>query len=198
VLKVDSEHPSPATLADAAGVLQRGGLVAFPTETFYGLGAAALDRTAVRRVFALKGRSHASPLLILADSVDMVARVAEIPDRARPLMARHWPGALTLVLRARPAVPEEVTGATGTVGVRLSSHVVARALVRALGSPITATSANPTGMPPPTRASQVVDLLRDGIDLVLDAGPTHGGLPSTVLDVTVDPPRVIRSGAVSV
>jgi L-threonylcarbamoyladenylate synthase len=198
VLKVDSEHPSPATLADAAGVLQRGGLVAFPTETFYGLGAAALDRTAVRRVFALKGRSHASPLLILADSVDMVARVAEIPDRARPLMARHWPGPLTLVFRARRIVPDEVTGTTGTVGVRVSSHAVARALVGALGAPITATSANPTGMTPPTRALEVVERLRDGVDLVLDGGDTQGGLPSTVLDVTVDPPRVIRPGAIAV
>jgi L-threonylcarbamoyladenylate synthase len=197
-LVVDARAPA-AALADAAAVLRGGGLVAFPTETFYGLGAAALEPAAVRRVVEVKGRPDGKPLLVLVDSLAMVETVAsEIPARARELMARHWPGALTLVLRARAEVPEEVTAASGTVGVRLSPHPVARGLVRALGAPITAPSANLSGQPPPTAAAQVLAYFRDRIDLVLDAGDTAGGEPSTVLDVTVDPPRLIRAGAVRV
>src|SRR3989442_8646515 len=121
-----------------------------------------------------------------------------VSARARALMARHWPGALTLVLRARPGVPEEVTAGTGTVGVRLSPHPVARGLVSALGAPVTAPSANPSGLEPPTTASAVLAYFRDAIDLVLDGGPTAGGEPSTILDTTVEPPRVLRQGAVKV
>jgi L-threonylcarbamoyladenylate synthase len=173
--------------------------VAFPTETFYGLGAAALHPAAVRRVIDVKGRPDDKPLLVLVDSVAMVERIAvEVPARARELMARHWPGALTLVLRARADVPREVTAGSGTVGVRLSAHPVARALVRALGEPVTAPSANPSGAPPPTTAAQVVAYFGDRLALVLDAGPTPGGTPSTVLDVTRDPPRLVRAGAVEV
>jgi len=159
--------------------------VAFPTETFYGLGAAALRPAAARRVVALKGRADDKPLLVLVDSVAMVARVAlDVPARARELMARHWPGALTLVLRARPEVPREVTAGSGTVGVRLSAHPVARALVSALGGPVTAPSANPEGAPPPTTAAEVVAYF--------------GARLALVLDVTVEPPRLVRAGAVEV
>jgi L-threonylcarbamoyladenylate synthase len=186
-------------MRQAAQVLRNGGLLAFPTETFYGLGAAGLDAVAVRRVFAVKGRPASMPLLLLVDSRAMAASVAtEIPPRASELMARHWPGALTLVLGAAPGVPAEVTAGTGTVGVRVPAHAVARALVRALGEPVTAPSANPTGAPPPVTAGEVLAQLGGAIDLILDAGATPGGTPSTVLDVTVDPPRVIRQGAVVV
>jgi L-threonylcarbamoyladenylate synthase len=171
--------------------------VAFPTETFYGLGAAALQPAAVRRIFHLKGRPEDKPLLVLVDSVAMAEAVAaDIPPAARALMARHWPGALTLVLRARPHVPVEVTAGSGAVGVRLSGHPVARALVSALGAPVTAPSANPSGLPPPVSAAAVLAHFQGRIELVLDGGPTPGGEPSTVLDVTVDPPRVLRAGAV--
>ena len=178
-------------------MLRRGGLVAFPTETFYGLGAAALDAGAVRRVFEIKGRPEGKPVLVLVDSIPMVEAVAlEISPRARALMAAYWPGALTLVLRARPEVPVEVTAATATVGVRLSAHPTARALVTALGLPVTAPSANPSGGTPPTTAAEVLAHFRDRLDLLLDGGVTAGGQPSTVLDVTVEPPRVLRAGAV--
>ncbi|MCL6639750.1 MAG: threonylcarbamoyl-AMP synthase [Candidatus Rokubacteria bacterium] len=198
-LFVDPHRPDPTVLARAAEALSGGALVAFPTETFYGLGAAALDAGAVRRVFEVKGRPESRPLLVLVDSEAMVDTVAaEIPARARALMARHWPGPLTLVLRARPTVPAEVHAGTGTIGVRLSPHPVATGLVRALGAPITAPSANITGQPPPTEAGTVVRDFDGKIALVLDAGPTPGGPPSTVLDVTVDPPRLIRAGAVAV
>jgi L-threonylcarbamoyladenylate synthase len=186
-------------LTAAAAVLRSGGLVAFPTETFYGLAAAALQPAAVRRVFAVKGRPDDKPLLVLVDSLAMAESLAEeIPPPARTLMARHWPGALTLVLRARPHVPVEVTAGSGTVGIRFSAHPVARGLVRALGAPVTAPSANPSGLPPPTAAGAVLVHFRGRIDLVLDGGETAGGPPSTVLDATVDPPSVLRAGAVRV
>ena len=199
VVRVDPVAPDERVLVEAARVLGRGGLVAFPTETYYGLGAAALDRRAVRRVFEVKGRPASMPLLVLVDSEAMVARVApEVPARARELITRHWPGALTLVLRAAAGLPAELTAGTGTVGVRLPAHATARALVRALGAPVTAPSANPTGAEPPTTAGAVLAHFGDALDLVLDGGPTPGGEPSTVVDVTVDPPRVIRQGAVVV
>jgi L-threonylcarbamoyladenylate synthase len=196
IVAVESSAPETAARA-AATVLREGGLVAFPTETFYGLGADALAPAAVRRILDVKGRPEGKPLLVLVDSLAMVDSLAlEVPARARALIAAHWPGPLTLVLRARPHVPAEVTAGSGTVGVRLSAHPVARALVRALGRPITAPSANPSDAAPPTRADQVLDYFRGRIELVLDGGPTTGGEPSTVLDVTREPPRVIRAGAV--
>ena len=186
-------------MRQAAQVLRAGGLVAFPTETFYGLGANGLDAAAARRVFAAKGRPASMPLLLLVDSRAMAAVVATaIPAHAAELMDRHWPGALSLVLPASPSVPGEVTAGTGTVGVRVSAHPVARALVRALGEPVTAPSANPTGGSPPVTAEQVLAHFEGVIELVLDAGPTPGGAPSTVLDVTVNPPRLLRQGAVLV
>lgn len=198
-LVVDPVTPSPAAVARAAAALRDGGLVAFPTETFYGLGAAALDPAAVARIFALKARPESKPVLVLVDSATMVQTVAaDVPAQARALMARHWPGALTLVLRAAPGVPVGLTAGTGTIGVRLSAHPVARALVQALGQPVTAPSANPAGLAAPSTADAVVAYFPEGLALVLDGGPTAGGPPSTVLDVTVDPPRVLRAGAVPV
>ena len=199
VVAVDPERPAAGAIAEAAAVLRGGDLVAFPTETFYGLGAAALDAVAVRRIFAVKGRPESKPLLVLVDSIAMAERLAAgVPPRARALMARHWPGALTLVLPARLEIPVEITAGSGTIGVRLSAHPVARALVTALGGPITAPSANLSDRAAPTTAADVVAALDDRLALVVDGGPTPGGLPSTVLDVTVDPPRVIRAGAVQV
>ena len=198
VIRVDPAAPDGAALGEAAAVLKHGGVVAFPTETFYGLGAAALDRRAVRRIFELKGRPETKPLLVLVDSIAMAGTVAEVGDRARALAARHWPGALTLVLRARPHVPEEVTAGTGTIGLRVSPHRVAQGLVRALGGPVTASSANPSGLEPPTTAAGVLARFEGAVEMVLDGGPTPGGAPSTVLDLTVEPPRVLRQGVIRV
>ncbi len=150
-------------------------------------------------MFQVKGRPASQPLLVLVDSVAMVDRLAaEVPPAARALMARHWPGPLTLVLRASAAVPKAITGGGDTIGVRLSPHPVATGLVRALGAPVTAPSANPTGQAPPSTAAAVQAYFATGIALILDGGPTPGGPPSTVLDVTTEPPRVIRAGAVAV
>lgn len=197
-LAVDPVRPDPRVLTQAAGVLRDGRLVAFPTETFYGLGADALDAGAVARVFQAKGRPADKPLLVLVDSVAMAEALAlEVPACARRLMGRYWPGPLTLVLRARPEVPPALTAGTGTIGVRLSSHPVARALVAAAGRPVTAPSANPHGAPSPRTADEVVAGLGEGVDLVIDGGTTPGGPPSTLLDVTRTPPVVLRAGAVA-
>lgn len=196
LLRVDPLHPQESIVKEAAGVLLKGGLVAFPTETFYGLGANALDPAAVRRIFEVKGRSESKPLLVLVDSVRMAeSLVKEIPAAALALVARYWPGPLTLVFRAASRLPEELTAGTGTIGIRMSGHPVAFELVRAAGVPITAPSANLSGEEPPVTAVDVDRTLRDKIDLILDGGPTTGGLPSTILDVTVTPAKVIRQGA---
>jgi len=153
LLQVDPRDPPLAVLKEAAGVLLKGGLVAFPTETFYGLGANALDAAAVKRIFEVKGRPESKPLVVLVDSVRMAeSLVKEIPPAALALMARYWPGPLTLIFRSASCLPEELTAATGTIGIRISGHPVAFELVRAAGVPITAPSANPSGEEPPIRA----------------------------------------------
>ena len=196
-LVVDASRPDPADLEAAVRVLRAGGLVAFPTETFYGLGALALDEAAVARVFQAKGRPGDKPLLVLVDSLAMVERLAqEVPDRSRRLMARYWPGPLTLVLPARADLPRALTAGTGTIGVRLSGHPVARALVQAAGAPVTAPSANPHGGASPRTADEVLTALGTRVDLVVDGGLTPGGLASTVLDLTGATAVLLRSGAV--
>ena len=196
VSAVEAERPDAATLERAAAVLRDGGIVAFPTETFYGLGAAATDPAAVARIFVLKTRTPSKPLLVLVDSIAMVQTVArDVTPRARDLMARHWPGALTLVLRAHADLPSTLTAGTGTIGVRWSSHPVAEGLVHAFGQPVTAPSANVEGAPPPTTAADVLRAFDGLVELVLDGGPTAGGLASTLVDVTGEP-RILRQGAV--
>jgi L-threonylcarbamoyladenylate synthase len=199
VVAVDSVQPDQSVMRAAGALVGAGRLVAFPTESFYGLGADALDPAAIARVFALKGRPDDKPLLVLVDGMDMVIELAaEIPAGARALMARHWPGALTLVLRASARVPAGLTGGTGTVGVRLPGHAVARALVGAAARPITAPSANPSAAAPPRTAAQVRGYFDARVELILDGGTTAGGAGSTVADCTVWPPRILRQGPVIV
>lgn len=197
VVPVDPERPDREVMRAAGAVVAAGGLVAFPTESFYGLGADALDAGAVARVFAVKGRPEDKPVLVLVDGVEMAAGLAAaVPDGARALMARHWPGPLTLVLRAAAGVPAALTGGTGTIGVRMPGHAVARALVAAAARPVTAPSANPSGALPPVTAAAVRDYFDGQVELILDGGPTAGGAGSTVADCTVWPPRVLRQGPV--
>jgi L-threonylcarbamoyladenylate synthase len=198
VVAVDDVAPTRVALRAAVNTLRAGGIVALPTETFYGLAVPALDAGAVKQVFELKGRPDTKPLLALVDSVAMAESVARVTPAARDLMLRYWPGALTLVLRAQAHVPSVVTAGTGTLGVRLSSQPIARGLVELLGEPVTAPSANPDGLAPPTTAAGVLAYFPCGIDLILDGGATPGGAPSTLLDLTVDPPRILRQGAVVV
>lgn len=197
VLQVDPRWPEPAALEEAASVLRSGGVVAFPTESFYGLGADALDPQAVERIFRIKGRPESKPLLVLVDGIERVeALCVEISAGARELMARHWPGPLTLVLRAAPAVPALVTAGTGTLGVRVPGHPVALGLVRAAALPVTAPSANESGGEPPTTPGAVRASFEGRVDMLLDGGPTAGGPGSTVADCTVWPPRLLRQGPV--
>ncbi len=199
VLVVDSVDPDPGALAEAAAVLQRGGLVAFPTETVYGLGVHAGNAAAVRRLFAAKGRPATNPVIVhVAHAADVPGVVAAWPETAA-LLARHfWPGPLTLVLPRGPEVPAEVSAGGPTVAVRVPRHPLAHALLRAAALPVAAPSANPSTHLSATTAAHVLKGLDGRIDLVLDGGPAGGGIESTVVDVTVTPPRLLRPGLIAV
>ncbi|HOT90420.1 MAG TPA: L-threonylcarbamoyladenylate synthase [Anaerolineae bacterium] len=198
VLPVDPAAPAPTVIEAAASVLRRGGLVAFPTETVYGLGANALDAEAVQRIFVAKGRPAADPLIVhLADCDGLPWVVAETPPVAYTLAAHFWPGPLTLVLPRHPQVPSVVTAGGPTVAVRVPAHPVALALIRAAGFPIAAPSANRFGHLSPTRADHVLDDLEGRVDVVLDGGPTPVGVESTVLSLVTPVPTILRPGGIS-
>lgn len=199
VVRVDPTRPDQEDIACAAECLRRGGLVAFPTETVYGLGVHALDGTAVRRLFEAKRRPASDPLIVHVSDFDLVTSlVAALPDEAEVLASQFWPGPLTLVMRRASSVPLEITAGLDTVAVRVPAHPVARALLLAASLPVAAPSANLFSRPSPTLAAHVLDDLDGRIDMVVDAGPTPVGVESTVLDLTVAPPAVLRAGAVSV
>lgn len=180
----------------ARALLQRGGLVAFPTETFYGLGVNPFDEQAVDRLLRVKGREDHKPILVLIGSVAQLSSlVQDVPPVATILIEAFWPGPLTILLPALPSLPHNLTAGTGTVGIRLSSCDPLTALLRLVG-PVTGTSANRAGQPPACTAQLVEQELGREIDLILDGGPTAGGPPSTVLDVR-RPVRIIREGAVT-
>jgi L-threonylcarbamoyladenylate synthase len=198
VLAVDPSRPDGRPLDEAAALIRAGRLVAFPTETVYGLGANALDRDAVRRIFEAKGRPPDDPLIVHVGSVEQVAAVsAGRTERLAELAARFWPGPLTLVVPRGPAVPLEVTAGRETVAVRVPRHPVALGLIERAGRPIAAPSANLFARPSPTLAAHVLADLGERIDLLLDGGPTLVGVESTVLDLTGRRPRVLRPGGVT-
>lgn len=181
----------------ASGVLARGGLVVFPTGCIYGLGADAFNRAALRRVFAVKGRSESNPLLVLIPAPEFVGRLAaEVPPAAALLMERFWPGRITLVLKAAADIPPELTAGTGKIGIRLPRHPVAAGLVRVFGRPVTGTSANRSGQSGCSRIEALDRRFLQQIDLVLNAGALSGGIGSSVVDVTSTPARVLREGTV--
>ena len=181
----------------AARAVARGGVVAFRTDTFYGLGADPFDTEAVAAVNELKGR-EGKPILVLVATAEDAARLVARTSRAfDALAARHWPGALTLVAEARPELPALLTAGTGTIGVRLPSDEHARSVVRASGGALTATSANPAGLPPARSAQEAARYFPEGLSLVIDGGPTLAELPSTVIDVTCERPRLVREGVVT-
>lgn len=197
-LAVDPERPDPSLIRDAGEVLRRGGLVAFPTETVYGLGASALDPVAVAGIFRAKGRPGDNPLIVHIAGPEALAQyVEEIPPAVPALAERFWPGPLTLVLENRDKFPAVVTGGLDTVAVRVPRHPVALALIRAAGVPVAAPSANISGRPSPTTAGHVLDDLAGRIDLVLDGGPAKLGVESTVLDLTGPKPVILRPGGVT-
>jgi L-threonylcarbamoyladenylate synthase len=199
VIPVSPDDPREDRLGAAASVLREGGVVAFPTETFYGLGVDPLDPGAVRRLLALKGKPERSPiLLLLAGAWQVEDVVSRLPGAFVPLAEKFWPGPLTIVVPAAAGLPDEITGGTGTVGVRVPGLALARKLARALARPVTGTSANVHGAPPCRTAPEVVRAFPEGLDLVLDGGPTAGGASSTVLDLSGGAPRIVRHGAIPV
>ncbi len=196
-LKIDPGKPDEEKLAEAVRVLREGGVVAFPTETFYGLGADARNETALEKIFRIKGRNFRNPLsVIVANDREVIPLVEEIPAAAKILMQTFWPGPLTLIFRAAPSVSSRLTGGTGKIGIRVSSHPIARFLAAGLAGPLTATSANLSGGPECSSADAVIRALGDLPDAVIDGGETLGGAGSTILDVTVFPPRILREGAI--
>jgi len=175
------------------------GLVAFPTESFYGLAVNSLDEKAVKRLFQAKKRKADQPILLLIPSIESLEQyVLNIPEIAHKLIERFWPGGLTLIFQAAPDISPLLTAGTGKIGVRLSSHSIANALVKSVGIPITGTSANTSGQPPCSTANQVLESLGQSVDLILDGGSTEGKFGSTLMDVTVDPPVILRQGMIEI
>jgi len=183
--------------AEARGLLSAGGLLALPTETFYALAVNPFDGAALARLYGVKARPLGNPVLVLISGPEMLPKVALPAPPAYQLLAPLWPGPLTLILPARPDLPPLLTGGTGAIGVRQPGHILIRRLLAALGFPVTGTSANRTGQPPLATAAAVARELGGEVDLILEAGPTPGGLPSTIVDLTVIPPRLVRAGAIS-
>lgn len=199
VRRVSTRTPGDAAIREAAGLIRAGRLVAFPTETVYGLGADGLNAIAVARIFAAKGRPHDNPLILhVAETAGLELLAKQVPETARVLAERFWPGPLTLVVPRSERVPDETTAGLQTVAVRCPDHPVALALIRAAGVPIAAPSANVSGRPSPTSAQHVLDDLRGRVDMVLDAGPTGIGLESTVVDVSGRRVLLLRPGGLPV
>jgi len=198
VLKIDRQNPDLSLLQKAVSVIQRGEVIAFPTETFYGLGAEVFNPAAVQKIFKIKGRDHKNPILVVVSSLAQLSDlVREIPSRAEHLIARFWPGPLTLVFEASEKVPNLITAGTDKIGIRIPGDPLTHLLLRVIRVPVTATSANPSGAKSPTTAQEVLQNLGDDVTLILDAGETPGGMPSTVVDVTTSPATLIRKGQIS-
>jgi L-threonylcarbamoyladenylate synthase len=197
LLTTDPVHPDSAIIAEAAALIRAGQLVAFPTETVYGLGANALDAAAVDRIFLAKGRPSTDPVIVHIHAAQQLAELAaHVPDLAFRLIDAFWPGPLTLVLPRGPHVPSNVSAGLPTVAIRMPAHPVALALIEAAGVPIAAPSANLFAHPSPTTAQHVLHDLNGRIALILDSGPTRVGVESTILDISTDRPRLLRPGGI--
>lgn len=197
ILKVHPENPEISLIAAAVKILKKGGVIAYPTETFYGLGADAENVKAVEKVYNIKGRDYKDPVsIIIGDRRDLARFAEDVPEVAGTLMEKFWPGGLTLVFRASSSVPPRLTGGTGKIGIRLSSNIIASRLSKVLSGPITATSANLSGAEECSSADEVINCFKDRIDAVIDGGQTPGGLGSTLVDVTTDPPTILREGII--
>jgi len=174
-----------------------GGVVAYPTETFYGLGVDAFDVHAIERIYHIKKRDLSKPILVIIENQRHLKElVSDIPPLAKELIKRFWPGPLTIIFRASPKVPAILTGNTGTIGIRISSHPVALDLVRAVGRPITATSANISGQLGLVNVLDVLKTFENGLDLILDGGITQGKEGTTIVNITLDSPRIVREGVI--
>ncbi|MBI5098371.1 MAG: threonylcarbamoyl-AMP synthase [Nitrospirae bacterium] len=192
-----TEKNSDSILKKSSEILKSSGIIAYPTESFYALGVLATDEAAVRKLYDLKKRPADKPLPIIVGDINSISAIVKnIPLQAGALMKRFWPGPLTLIFDAKETVPSLLTGGKGKVAVRIPGDSVALHLARALQLPITSTSANPSGAPPAEDTEAILKYFGDKIDLIIDAGKAPGGKPSTIIDVTVTPPKVLREGSI--
>ena len=198
ILKIDLHNIDSQKIKYAAQVIEEGGLVAFPTETVYGLGADALNKTAVEKIFKAKGRPSDNPLIVhVADKKSVGNLVLRIPEKAEKLMDAFWPGPLTLVMDKQSIVPDIITAGLDTVAIRVPSHPIALALIREAKLPIAAPSANISGKPSPTDSKHVINDLYGKVDVIIDGGFSNIGVESTVVDMVVDPPMLLRPGGIT-
>ena len=198
IYRINPENPDTDTIQEAAGVIRKGGVIAFPTRGLYGLGADAFNPQAVERIFKIKRRPAEKPILILIDDpVRTEGLVTTVSGKAAAIMDRFWPGKVTLVFDARAEVPDYLTARTGKVGIRLAGHPVVAAVAKTFQGPITGTSANLSGRPGCHQIEGLQPEVIEQLDLILDAGPLKGGRGSTVVDVTGEVPLVLREGVVS-
>ena len=195
---MNTEKLTAADVERAAAILARGGLLGIPTETVYGLGANGLDPEAVAHIFEAKGRPQDNPLILHVPSAEWLARYcADIPAAAYTLAERFWPGPLTMILRRKPVVPDAVTAGLDTVGMRCPAHPVCRAIIAAAGVPVAAPSGNTSGRPSPTNMADMLEDMDGKIDGIVDGGPCAVGVESTIIDLTEEPPRLLRPGGVT-
>jgi L-threonylcarbamoyladenylate synthase len=198
VVHIDPAQPAAHLIHKAAAVIRNGGIIIYPTETLYGLGANPFDLAAVERLYKLKGREAGKPIPFLIKDQEMLdTLVADVPPIGRQLMEQYWPGPLTLIFRAKEGLPPPVRGEAGTIGVRISAHPIARLIVEAIAVPLTSTSANPAGEQDLSDAQSIADILGDQVDLVIDGGKV-AGQGSTVVDLTTTPPTVVRPGMIEI
>jgi len=199
IVSIDPKNPEVSIIKEAAMVIKKGGVVAYPTSSFYALGVDAFNSKAIDKVYKLKQRDPKKPILILiGDLKDLFSLVKEVPNSANLLIDRFWPGGLTIVFEAANSIPINLTGNSGKVAIRLDNHRVVSLLANISGTPITGTSANISGRKECLMACEILSQFEKGLDLILDAGPLSGGRPSTIIDITLSPPRVLREGMIDI
>src|SRR4030065_2874799 len=199
IIKVDPKSPDVEKIKEAAEALKKGGIVAFPTDTFYGLGVDAMNNEAVKRIYAVKERDYDKPILILIDKRDKIYKyVKDIPQIAKKLIDKFWPGPLTIIFYASQAVSQSLLGRGNKIGIRIPNNPLTLLFLKAADRPVTATSANLSGEPSPAEPKKVNENLGEKIDIILDAGRTTGIKESTVIDITEHPPVCIREGMITV
>lgn len=199
VIKIDQKNMCSEDFAEASKLLREGRLVAFPTETVYGLGGDAFDKTASARIYAAKGRPSDNPLIVhIADIKDLTKLASEVPESALRLAEKFWPGPLTMILNKKEELPKETTGGLNTVAIRMPSHPIAKRLIEESGVYIAAPSANASGRPSTTRAEHVIEDLDGRIDMIIDGGSADIGLESTIVDLTCNPPLILRPGYITI
>ncbi|MCJ7545317.1 MAG: L-threonylcarbamoyladenylate synthase [Deltaproteobacteria bacterium] len=198
VVQIDPDSPAPELIAEAVRVLREKGVIIYPTETLYGLGANPFFPEAMERIYAIKGRAAAKPIPFLIKDHEMLGALVEaVPPLGRELMERYWPGPLTLIFRAKKGLAPPLRSKDGFIGLRISSHPIARRIVEAMDAPLTSTSANLAGGEDIIDGRQLAQLFGDQVDLIIDSGKVPG-IGSTVVDLTVEPPRIVRQGMISV